>query len=181
MAPRITAARSRASPTGGSGLRSGGVRLVALPAIFVVLWTPPSFLARTASRGVPLDRETATATRVERVEDPVVVLELNKPVERELLPGHTHAYHVPVEPAAYLRIAVEQWGPGLTLSLRDPEGQLRTDIPCRRDDPTPLSFIGELPGTYLLELRAQDAPADAGRYRLVLEAVSYTHLTLPTN
>ena len=97
------------------------------------------------------------------------LLELNKPLERELLQGETHLYHIRVGAGQYVRVAVERWGAELRFVLRDPRGLVRVDFTCRSDSAMPVSLIAEKSGIFLLEFHTQDPSPSPARYRVELE------------
>ena len=97
--------------------------LVTISAVCLALWTEPSFPGRTGWRedhenlvAALSDTNTGPAL-VETVQDAATVLELKSPVERELLHGQIHSYHIQVERGQYLRVTIERWGAELKLTL----------------------------------------------------------------
>ena len=91
---------------------------------------------------------------------------MNQPLERELLQGETHLYHIRVGAGQYVRVAVERWGAELRFVLRDPRGLVRVDFTCRSDSAMPVSLIAEKSGIFLLEFHTQDPSPSPARYRV---------------
>jgi CHAT domain-containing protein/tetratricopeptide (TPR) repeat protein len=97
------------------------------------------------------------------------LLELNKPVEREISQGQIHSYQIKLGSGQYLRTTVEHWGLGVRIALYDPKGQIRAEFDCRQSGLTPASLIAEDAGTYRLEVRAREKDSIPGRYEAKIE------------
>ena len=164
-----TATESRCGACYGVKRSCCPCRLVVLLVACLVLWPQPSLVAQIGSRENPLDAVDAGSFAVEQPQGGVGLLELNNPLERELLQGETHLYHIQVGAGQYVRVAVERWGAELRLVLRDRKGLIRADFTCRSDSPVPVSLIAENPGIFLLEFHAQDPSPSPARYRVEVE------------
>jgi CHAT domain-containing protein/Tfp pilus assembly protein PilF len=92
--------------------------------------------------------------------------------EKELAGGQAHTYKIYVAAAQqYLRVVVEQRGIIITATLSDPAGKelVKTDNPSGGYGTVYVSAISESAGDYRLELRSNEAWANAGRYKISLE------------
>src|SRR5215510_2005728 len=83
------------------------------------------------------------------------VLELGKPIERELAGGESHFYQLLLAEGQFLHAVVDQRGVNLIVTLYGPDGKKITDIdsPVGAMGPEPVSLIAETSGSYRLELR----------------------------
>jgi hypothetical protein len=98
----------------------------------------PLFLAHSGGRENPPNEVNPQISPIERAQDAATALELKNPVERRLLQGETHSYHIRIDGGQYLRIAVERSGADLMLVIRDTKGMIRTNLTCRSDSPMPV-------------------------------------------
>lgn len=105
------------------------------------------------------------------------VLKLQVPLDKALGGGDAHSYGVVLHSGQFLRVTVEQQGIDVVVTLIAPGGDrvLQTDSPNGAEGPEPVSWIAEVPGTYLLEVRSVEKGATPGKYRVTLDA-----LRLPT-
>ena len=76
------------------------------------------------------------------------LLEAGKPVEREMSGGQTHSYRISLDQGQYVRVAVEQRGVDVVVSIFAPDGTKRNemDSPNGVNGPELLSAIAEKAG-----------------------------------
>src|SRR5262249_48529367 len=98
-------------------------------------------------------------------------LEPGQPVERELAGGQTHTYQLALAVNQYLRVAVEQKGIDVVVTLFGPNSQklIEVDSPNGAQGPETGSQGTEAPGNYRLEVRSPEMNAAAGRYEAKIE------------
>jgi len=123
---------------------------------------------------------TTAAWAQERVDSSRIVqktriLELSKPIERELKGGEVHAYHITLTTGQYLHIVVEQRGIDVVVTLLGPNGKqlAEVDSPNGTQGPEPVSEIAETSGAYRLEVRSLDSTAASGYYEVKIEALRH--------
>ena len=97
---------------------------------------------------------------------PSTVLELGKPVERQIKGGETHSYTLALRAGQFLNVAVEQKGIDVVVALFDPNNKqlAEVDSPNGTEGPEPLILIVESTGNHRLEIRSLEKDAPAGRY-----------------
>lgn len=110
-----------------------------------------------------------------RVVQKTRILELNKPIERELKGGEVHTYHITLTTGQYLHIVVGQRGIDVVVTLLGPNGKqlAEVDSPNGTQGPEPLSEIAETSGAYRLEVRSLDSTAASGYYKVKIEALRH--------
>ncbi|MCI0389220.1 MAG: tetratricopeptide repeat protein [Acidobacteria bacterium] len=98
----------------------------------------------------------------------VLALKLDKPIERELAGGESHAYQITLGAGQFLLVAVEQKGIDVVVTLFGPDDQklVEVDSPNGAQGPEPLSAIAEASGAYRVEVRSSDKNATTGRYEV---------------
>ena len=96
------------------------------------------------------------------------VLELGKPIERELAGDAAHSYRIVLATNQFLHLVVEQKGIDVVVALFAPDGKkiAEVDSPNGRQGPEPVSAIAEATGNFRLEVRSLDKEAPAGRYEV---------------
>jgi CHAT domain-containing protein/predicted negative regulator of RcsB-dependent stress response len=101
----------------------------------------------------------------------VTVLELGKPIERELAGGQSHSYQLTLAAGQLLYAVVEQRGIDVVVILFGPDGKkwAEVDSPNGTRGPEPLKLVTETPGIYRLEVRTLDKRVAAGRYEVKIE------------
>jgi CHAT domain-containing protein/Tfp pilus assembly protein PilF len=99
-------------------------------------------------------------------------LEVGEPIEREIGGGEVHSYRLPIEAGSYISIRIEQPGTDIKARLEGPDG---VSVPVfddrgkgAEDGPDRLAWIAKTPGEYRLAVRARDAKAPRGHYRVEL-------------
>lgn len=101
----------------------------------------------------------------------VRVLELGKPIERQLAGGEVHVYQVNVKQGQFLHLVVEQRGIDVVVTLFGPDGKQLTEVdsPNGTQGPEPVSVIAEVAGNYRIEVRSLEKDAAPGRYDVKLK------------
>jgi len=94
-----------------------------------------------------------------------------RPLERRITGGTTHAYRVEVEQGHFARLRVRQQGIDLAVAVFDPRGELILDVdsPSGRHSTETASWIAATAGAYRVEVQPLAADA-AGRYEIRLSA-----------
>src|ERR1700741_5086337 len=97
-------------------------------------------------------------------------LKLGDSVDRELNGGTPHLYRLELSADQFLRIAVEQLGSDVALSIKNPDGTWSPEVdrPNGTRGKEWISWIARLSGSYVLKVRLTDG---SGRYRLKVETV----------
>jgi len=95
-------------------------------------------------------------------------LELNKPIERGLSGGQSHAYQVQLPAGQYIRLVIEQRGIDLEAKLIGPDGKLiiKFDADFRSMGQETVSWVADEAGTYRLEVGAKYKNSAAGSYEI---------------
>ncbi len=97
-------------------------------------------------------------------------LAVDQTIEQSVAPGDTRAFHVSLGEGDYFAATIEQRGTIVDTTVWAPHGQrLRRFIPLASGKFN-LSFVGEAPGSYRLELTARSG-APAGSYSLKVEKI----------
>jgi len=134
----------------------------------------------TAQTGQP----PANAAGLVQNENDVRVLELGKPIKREIKDGESHSYHITLTAGQFLGVAVEQHGVDVALALYAPDGKKLIDAdldsPSKTQGLESLSWVAESSGIHQLEVRSLRNDAPAGRYEArVAELIASTARDLP--
>lgn len=106
-----------------------------------------------------------------------ILLELGKPIEREMRGGEKHSYKVHAEAGQFVHVVALQEGIDVAVTLLDPRGKqiLTADSLNERYGPEPASIIAESSGDFQFDVSAGSSDAPAGHYRIQL-----TDLRAPT-
>ncbi len=98
----------------------------------------------------------------------VQVLELGRPIERELAGGQVHSYRITLAAGQFLDAVVEQKGIDVVLTLFDPEDKklIEVDSPNGTTGPEPVTWVAASSGGYRLEVRSLEKNAKAARYEV---------------
>jgi CHAT domain-containing protein/Flp pilus assembly protein TadD len=98
-------------------------------------------------------------------------LEPDKPIERSLASGETHAYRVTLGAGQFLRVVADQGGIDVAIKIISPDGKPLTDVNLESDTKGRESavWVIEGAGDYRIEIYAPGRNA-RGRYQLSLEA-----------
>jgi CHAT domain-containing protein/Tfp pilus assembly protein PilF len=103
----------------------------------------------------------------------VRLLELGKPIEREMAGGQSHFYQIALTADQYLRVEVAQRGVNVILELFDPAGTKLTEVDNARGKQGPelLTFIAEVSGNYRIQINVAEKNAPAGGYEVKVIAL----------
>jgi CHAT domain-containing protein/Tfp pilus assembly protein PilF len=117
------------------------------------------------------DQHKPQTTNYEPQQTDVPVLELGKPIERELAGGEVHAYRITLASLQYLRVVVDQRGIDVVVKLFGPDGQqlAEMDSPNGTQGPEQVPVVAEVSGEYRLEVRSLEDKAASGRYEVRIE------------
>lgn len=99
------------------------------------------------------------------------LLELSKPVGRELAGGQSHSYRIVLTTGQYLRVVANQRGIDVVVTLFGPDGKeiVEVDSPNGTQGSEPISAITETSGTYQVTVRSLEKDAPVGRYEVKIE------------
>jgi CHAT domain-containing protein/tetratricopeptide (TPR) repeat protein len=149
-----------------SGVK-GRVREVArcglISLLAVLLWSEAEATARAGRRQ---EQASGAPNSGQGVEKDLRLLELDKPIEREMAGGQAHHYQVALTSSQFLRVVVNQRGINVVVTLFAPDGNkiAEIDSPNGTQGPERLSVIAETSGNYRLEVRSLGKDAAASRY-----------------
>ncbi len=107
------------------------------------------------------------------------LLEMNKPVERELKAGETHSYKIALEQGQFLGAAVNQRGIDVVVRVFAPDSTkiAEIDSPNGSAGDEPVALEAKTAGAYRIEIVALNKDAPAGRYEIrvneILSAAQY--------
>jgi CHAT domain-containing protein/tetratricopeptide (TPR) repeat protein len=115
----------------------------------------------------------STRAQQSNSENKVQLLELNKPIERELVGGGAHTYQINLIAGHYIHVVVEQRGVDVVVVLFDGAGKQLSEVdsPNGVQGHEPLTWIAESSSVYRLEVRSLDKTAKAGRYEIKVVAL----------
>jgi len=96
------------------------------------------------------------------------VLELEKPIERELAGGQAHTYQITLAAGQYLHLVTEQRGIDVVVTLYGPDDKrlIEMDTPNGAQGPESVKWVTESGGDYRLEIRLRYQVAKTGRYEV---------------
>jgi tetratricopeptide (TPR) repeat protein len=99
------------------------------------------------------------------------LLELGKPIQREISGGQTHSYKITMISGQYLHVVVAQRGIDMAVALFAPDGKKISEADSEHliEGSETLSAIAEAPGAYLIEARSPEKTARTGRYEIKVE------------
>lgn len=98
-------------------------------------------------------------------------LELDKPIERELVGGQAHVYELTLAKNQYLHLVVDQRGIDVVVVLFGPDAEKldEVDSPNGTQGIEPVALVAEASGNYRLEVRPLEKNAPVGRYEVKIE------------
>jgi outer membrane putative beta-barrel porin/alpha-amylase len=98
------------------------------------------------------------------------LLELGKPIEREIRGGENHSYKIHAEAGQFVHVVVLQEGIDVLVALFDSSGKqvLDVDSPNGSYGPEPVSFIAEDSGDLLFEVSPSSGDTQPGHYQIQL-------------
>ncbi len=99
------------------------------------------------------------------------LLEAEKPIERELSGGESHAYNIALTPGQFLYVVADQRGIDVVVTLFAPDGKklFEIDSPNGKRGEEPLWAISETAGNYRLEIVSLEKNAPAGKYEVKIK------------
>ncbi|MCW3119310.1 MAG: putative esterase [Chitinophagaceae bacterium] len=103
------------------------------------------------------------------VKDSLVLLP-GKPVEREIRGSEVHHYTVTLHTGEFVRGTVEQSGIAIRVRGFFPDGLKIRAFTGPQTGTKTFRFVAELPGTYVLELKAQDSSL-TGSYKIMIKDI----------
>jgi len=112
--------------------------------------------------------QSSVESRDQAAQNERPILDPGKPISRELRGGEVHSYQVILTAGQFLRVAVDQRGINLIVTLYDPNGKRIADL----DSWVGLygtenaSLISETAGSHRLEIRAKQTAAPTGQYEV---------------
>ncbi len=101
----------------------------------------------------------------------VRVLELGKPIERQLAGGEVHVYQIKTKKGHYLHVIFDQRGIDVVVTAFGPDGKQIAEFDIRKRGPEPVSLLAEVSGIYRLEVRRHKKAAPVGRYETRIVAL----------
>ena len=134
--------------------------IVLLPVMVTVLLREPLNWPSQASR----ERSTQQAEQ-----NNLRFLESAKPFDCELSSGQACSVEISLKAGQCLRVLVDHWGVDIDVTWYRPSGQKITELTCRRSEPTSVTLIAEVSGTYHIELQAPQKHPGHGRCRVTIE------------
>ena len=109
--------------------------------------------------------ETVHATSTEQGAGHVyLLLAPHQLVKQEISQEQVHTYQITLDSGKYAHVMMECRGLKIGVALIGPDGQRRAESDCRETGPTPISLITDGPGSYRLEVRAQEQNSLLGHY-----------------
>ena len=131
-------------------------RLVAGLLVACGLLLPPSFNGQQTREG----------------NDNALLLELGKPVEREITDLQSHNYLVKLVVGQFLQLLVDQRGVDVVVAVFGPNGEklMEVDSPNGTQGPEPVLLIATAAGHYRFEVRTLES-GKAGKYAVKIEAL----------
>jgi CHAT domain-containing protein/Tfp pilus assembly protein PilF len=122
---------------------------------------PPGVVAQPAE-------QQADSSNAAKGQQDVRVLELGKPIERELAGGQSHTYEVTLSAGQFLNVVVEQRGIDVVVKLLGPDSKqiAEFDSEIRKQGQETMSQVAEVAGSYRLNVQAKQKEAPAGGYEI---------------
>jgi CHAT domain-containing protein/tetratricopeptide (TPR) repeat protein len=148
------------------GILNGWVRAISAASLLIiaVVLRMPMDAAAAISNGIehpPL----SGLSFLQGAQQPVV-LEPNKPVDREISAGQRHSYRVTLSEGQYVELKVKQQGVEVGISLKFPDGKTVSIFPPFGNSPEmTIPRVAESAGAYQFEVYA-GSKASPGRYRI---------------
>jgi CHAT domain-containing protein len=114
-----------------------------------------------------LPRAAAGVSSLRASQNEISPLEYGRPVERELAGGQTHTYQLSLQSNQYIRIAVEQKGVDVTLTLFGPDEQRlgEVSLPRTLQGRKVIVVVTAAAGNHRLEVRSFSKDAATGKYQ----------------
>ena len=115
-------------------------------------------------------------TKVQQVDDgrksksgsEMALLEVNKPIARELAGGQGHSYQINLAASQFLGVIVEQKGIDVVVTLFEPDGKklIEVDSPNGTEGSELLQWVAMVAGNYRMQVRSLEKGVKAGRYEV---------------
>ncbi|HEX6189738.1 MAG TPA: CHAT domain-containing tetratricopeptide repeat protein [Pyrinomonadaceae bacterium] len=141
-------------------------------ALFFCLLLSRGGLAGVNARVLFQVKNTSTvfAGQVQQEGADVRLLELGKPIEREMAGGESHSYQLTIAAGQYALVVLEQKRFDVVIKLFAPDGKLITtvDNPNGTQGAEPVHITAEATGSYRLEVVSLEKGAQPGRYEAKL-------------
>jgi CHAT domain-containing protein/Flp pilus assembly protein TadD len=155
--------RQKTHSTGSAELNPS--RRITLACLIVCLFVVLGLGRAAASRTQSAQQQSGANKAVDEEKD-VRLLEMGKPIERELAGRQSHVYQITLATGQYLNVVVEQRGVDVVVTLLGPDSKklIEVDSPNGTQGPEPVSWIVETTGQYRLEVRSLEKEAKPGRY-----------------
>ncbi len=98
------------------------------------------------------------------------ILEISKPIEREIKGGETHLFQIDIPAGHYVKVETVERGIEVSVSVKDPSGKtfVEFSVPYADKDPQSLNFVTKEAGKYLISIAPDAIKAVAGKYQLKL-------------
>ena len=153
---------------GATGVGKPRRGVVATGFALLCLCLPSSFARASVDYGSPWEQSAAPSGG--QPQDTSRLLELGKPIERELRGGEIHTYRIDVEPGQFIRIIIEKKGMAAAGALIGPDGKLiaiaeRTNGPFGVE---PVSAIVAAGGGCVSSVFFREQNAPPGGYEVTL-------------
>jgi CHAT domain-containing protein/Tfp pilus assembly protein PilF len=139
--------------------------------LFTLLVSFGSMNTVVAKASWQLTREVKPTHTTGQGEQDVRLLEMGKPIEREMKGGEAHAYQVTLAAGQFLRVLVDQRGIDVVVTLFGPDDKkvIDVDSPNGIQGPEPVLAIAEMTGEHLLKVQSLEKSAKPGRYEIKVE------------
>ena len=136
----------------------------------------PKLLTRKSLRFILLSLllllKPAAITLANDVAEQPRVLELGKPIERDLNGGESHSYQLSLLAGQYVRLFADQRRINVALAAFNPEGKKIVEADgFSMGNAERIMFIAETSGTYRVEVRSPDPTAHKGNYELTIRSL----------
>ncbi|MGH9843441.1 MAG: CHAT domain-containing protein [Blastocatellia bacterium] len=99
-----------------------------------------------------------------RIAQDVRLLELGKPIEREIARSQTHYYRIMIAAGQYLHVMVEQRSSNVVVAISGPDGRPLAESDFFRRGAESLHWIARTSGAHMITVRAIEARAATGHY-----------------
>ncbi len=161
MSCQITACVKSGSFAGQSVCLVLSLSLLLLPETIICRNAQASSARPILARTLPLQSQPQTAPAA-------TVLELGKPIERELAGGQSHSYQITLTEGQFVSVVVGQRGIDVLVRLLGPDGKQinESDYEIRSWGREVVSQVAEVAGSYRLNVQAKWRKAPAGHYEL---------------
>ncbi len=146
-----------------SAFRSTALRLFIFPALGLL--SVPLFSASAESSLLSADPISTSSSIIQHDS---TAIEPGANIERELKGGEAHTFRSNLITGQFMHVVVNQKGIDVTVTLFGPDGKpmAYVDNPNGKWGAEPVVAIAEISGEHVLEVRAPNKNADAGRYEI---------------